>query len=91
MNRYESNKERIRITKQILKKQGTVKLSVTDIFLTNPWTATSNFGGLYIKGGGRWESQTVRMSFTWRFGNNQVKAARQRQTGLESEAKRIKG
>lgn len=79
------------VQKQILKKQGTVKLSVTDIFLTNPWTATSNFGGLYIKGGGRWESQTVRMSFTWRFGNNQVKAARQRQTGLESEAKRIKG
>ena len=79
------------VQKQILKKQGTVKLSVTDIFLTNPWTATSNFGGLYIKGGGRWESQTVRLNFTWRFGNNQVKAARQRQTGLESEAKRIKG
>lgn len=79
------------VQKQVLKKQGTVKLSVTDIFLTNPWKATSNFGGLFINGGGRWESQTVRMSFTWRFGNNQVKAARQRQTGLESEAKRIKG
>lgn len=77
--------------KQILKKQGTLKLSVTDIFFTNPWTATSNFGGLFINGRGRNESRTVRLAFSWRFGNNQVKAARQRQTGLESEAKRIKG
>jgi len=77
--------------KQILKKQGTLKLSVTDIFFTNPWTATSNFGGLFVNGRGQNESRTVRLAFSWRFGNNQVKAARQRQTGLESEAKRIKG
>ncbi len=77
--------------KQVLKKQGTIKLSVTDIFFTNPWTASSNFGGLYINGSGRNESRTVRLAFTWRFGNSQVKAARQRQTGLETEAKRIKG
>lgn len=77
--------------KQVLKKQGTVKLSVTDIFFTNPWTASSNFGGLLINGRGRNESRTVRLAFSWRFGNSQVKAARQRQTGLETEAKRIKG
>ncbi len=78
------------VQKQILNKMGTVKLSVTDIFRTNPWKAGSNFGGLFLDGRGRWESQTVRLNFTWRFGNSQVKAARQRQTGLESEAKRIK-
>lgn len=79
------------VQKQVLKKQGTVKLTVTDIFFTNPWTATSNFGGLFINGGGRNETRTVRLAFSWRFGNSQVKAARQRQTGLETEAKRIKG
>ena len=78
------------IQKQLLQKKATLKLSVTDIFHTNPWTATSDFGGLYIRGNGSWESQTVRVSFTYRFGSNQVKAARQRQTGLESESKRIK-
>ncbi len=78
------------IQKQLMQKKATIKLSVTDIFHTNPWTATSDFGGLYIKGGGNWESQTVRVSFSYRFGSNQVKAARQRQTGLESESKRIK-
>jgi hypothetical protein len=30
------------------------------------------------------------MSFSYRFGSSQVKAARQRQTGIESETKRIK-
>lgn len=79
------------IQKQVLNKKGTLKLSVTDIFRTNPWKATSNFGGLYINGQGSWESRTIRLNFTYRFGNTQVKAARQRQTGLESEAKRIKG
>jgi len=76
--------------KQLMQKKATLKISATDIFHTSPWTAISDFGGLYIKGHGSWESQTVRLSFTYRFGSNQVKAARQRQTGLESEAKRIK-
>jgi outer membrane receptor protein involved in Fe transport len=78
------------IQKMLMQKKASIKVSVTDIFHTNPWTATTDFGGLYIKGGGKWESQTVRLSFTYRFGSNQVSAARQRQTGLESEAKRIK-
>jgi iron complex outermembrane receptor protein len=79
------------LQKLLLNKQMTVKISATDIFHTAPWTATSDFGGLYIKGSGSWESQTFRATMTYRFGSNQVKAARQRQTGLESEAKRIKG
>lgn len=79
------------LQKQLMKKKATIKISATDIFKTAPWTATSNFGGLYIKGGGSWESQTVRVNFSWRFGNSQVKSSRQRQTGLETESKRIKG
>lgn len=78
------------VQKQLWEKKGTVKLSVTDIFFTNPWTAVSDFGGLFINGGGNWESRTVRVSFSWRFGRSEANA-RQRQTGLESESKRIKG
>jgi len=77
--------------KQLMQKKASIKISFTDIFRTNPWSATSDFGGLYIRGKGSWESQTMRLNFTYRFGSNQVNAARQRQTGLESEAKRIKG
>ena len=77
--------------KLFLQKKATVKLSVTDILYTAPWKATNDFGGTYIRGGGAWESRTFRINFSWRFGNSQVKSSRQRKTGLESEAKRIKG
>jgi iron complex outermembrane recepter protein len=78
------------LQKQLLKNTATLKLSVTDIFFTNPWNAESNFGGLQIKGGGTWESRTVRLSFNWRFGSALIKSSRERNTGLESESKRIK-
>ncbi len=78
------------LQKQLFKKKATLKISATDIFRTNPWTAISDFGGVYIKGSGSWESRTVRANFTWRFGSNQIKNSRDRKTGLESEAKRIK-
>lgn len=78
------------LQKLIMKKKATIKISATDIFKTNPWTAVSDFGGLYIRGGGEWESRTLRVNFNWRFGSNEIKRSRERQTGLESEAKRIK-
>jgi iron complex outermembrane recepter protein len=79
------------LQKLILQKRATVKIAFTDIFFTAPWSATNKFGGLDIKASGNWESRTFRASFNWRFGSSQVKAARQRKTGLESEAGRIKG
>ncbi len=79
------------VQKQLFKKQATIKLAATDIFHTAPWKATNDFGGLYIRGGGSWESQTVRLTFSWRFGSNQIKNSRERKTGLESESRRIKG
>lgn len=78
------------IQKLLIQKKATLKFAFTDIFHTNPWSAESDFGGLYIKGSGGWESRTFRVSFSYRFGSNQIKSARQRQTGLESESKRIK-
>ena len=79
------------LQKQIMQKTASIKVSATDIFHTSPWKATNDFGGVYIRGGGNWESQTFRLSFNWRFGSNQIKNSRDRKTGLESEARRIKG
>ncbi|MFN4006129.1 MAG: TonB-dependent receptor domain-containing protein [Chitinophagaceae bacterium] len=78
------------LQKQLMQKKATVKVSVTDIFFTAPWKANSNYAGTIINGGGTWESRTVRINFTYRFGSNQIKASRERQTGLESEKGRIK-
>lgn len=77
--------------KQFMKKKATVKVSYTDLFHTGQWRGYSDFAGLYARLNGRWESQTFRVNFTYRFGSNQVASSRQRQTGLETEANRIKG
>lgn len=79
------------IQKLLLQKRASLKLSVTDMLFTNPWNSVNDFGGLYVKGRGQWESRTFRVNFTWRFGSNQIKQSRERKTGLESEARRIKG
>ncbi len=78
------------VQKQLFDKKATLKLTVTDPFYTEPWKANSDFGGLKIKAGGNWESRTFRIAFSYRFGSSQIKDARDRKTGLETESKRIK-
>ena len=77
------------ISKQLFKNQGNLKVSVSDIFLTNPWGGESNFGILQMTGSGRWESRQVRINFSYAFGNKQVKGARRRKTGMEEESNRV--
>lgn len=72
----------------ILKGKGTLRLTVSDIFKTMRWAGSGNFAGMRTTASGRWESQQLKLNFTYRFGNTQVKAARQRKTGLEDESKR---
>ncbi len=74
--------------KTILKGKGTIKTTVTDVFNTMRWSGTSNFAGQFMRASGKWESQQFRMNFSYRFGNSQVKAARQRKNALEEENKR---
>ena len=82
----------IGLQKKFLNKKLIVKLSATDLLATaSPWRINSNFSGLIIKGNGTWESRTVRLNLTYQFGSSQIKSARQRQTGLEDEKKRLKG
>jgi iron complex outermembrane receptor protein len=72
----------------ILKGKGTIKTSVTDIFKTMRWAGTGNVTGQQLRVNGGWESRQFKMNLNYRFGNNQVKAARQRKTGAEEEANR---
>jgi len=76
------------ISKTVMKTKGTVKASVSDIFNTLHWTSTSDFAGQSINASGHFESRQLKLYFTYRFGNTQVKAARQRKLGTEEETKR---
>ena len=77
------------ISKQVMKGRATVKASVSDVFHTMKFRATSDFAGQQTKFNYRQESQQLKLSFSFRFGSNTVKAARQRTTGAEDELKRV--
>ena len=77
------------VQKTLAGGRATAKVSVSDIFYTYHWAATSNYSGQSIYTAGTTESRQLKLSFTYRFGNNQVKAARQHQTGAEDENKRV--
>ncbi|HEY6062299.1 MAG TPA: TonB-dependent receptor [Chitinophagaceae bacterium] len=74
--------------KTLFKGKGNLKVSVTDIFYSLRFKGTSNFAGQLTIASGHGESRQLRTSFTWRFGSNQVKSARQRKAGLEEESNR---
>jgi len=78
------------VQKSILDKKGTLKLNVTDVFNTQRFQGEFENGGRFTSVRSKWESQQVRLNFTYRFGNSNVKAARNRQTGLQEEQSRVK-
>jgi iron complex outermembrane recepter protein len=78
------------LQKKFMKGNGTLKLSVSDLFHTQDWSGISRYGGLILDARGSQDSRRLRVNFTYRFGNQQVKSARNRSTGIEDEAQRIK-
>jgi len=79
------------LQKRLLKDQATLKLSMTDVFETAPWRSTNTYAGIVARANGNWESRQFRASFSYRFGNNQMRGIRQRSSGSDSELKRISG
>jgi len=77
------------LQKQVMKGKGTVRTSVSDVFNTLKYQGTSEFAGQKTISHFSFESRQFKLSFAYRFGNSQVKAARQRATGAEDENKRV--
>lgn len=76
------------LQKTVFKNKGNLKLVVSDIFRTLKWSGYTNFTGAYSQANGSWESRQLKVNFSYRFGNSQVKAARQRKSAIEEENKR---
>jgi len=77
------------LSKQVMKGRATVKASMSDVFHTMKFRATSDFAGQTMDFSFRQESQQFKLSINYRFGNNGVKPARQRVSGAEEETKRV--
>ncbi len=79
------------VQKQVFKNKGTIKASMSDVLKTMRWKGVSDFAGQVMLARGRWESRQFKLNFSYRFGNAQVKAARQRKNAIEEESKRTQG
>ncbi|RYY99723.1 MAG: TonB-dependent receptor [Chitinophagaceae bacterium] len=79
------------VQKTVFAGQGTIKASVSDVFQTLRFRGTNSFAGQESQFQARWESRQFKLNMTWRFGNKQVKAAKQRNTIAEEEARRTQG
>lgn len=81
----------IGVRKKILDGDGSISLNVGDVLGTAGWRVVNDFTpGLYMLGHGNNESQTVKINFSYRFGNKNVKGSRQRKSGMEDVSSRIK-
>ncbi|MNE95678.1 hypothetical protein D3C80_1937980 [compost metagenome] len=76
------------IQKSILDKKGTIKLNVNDIFNKQRFRGTIQYSGMDIQVKNRWDSRVATLSFTYRFGNTNLKVS-QRNSNNE-EANRAK-
>ena len=72
-------------------KQGSLRLSATDIFYTSPVSATSTFVNFRETFTRREDLRAITATFTYRFGNGKVAAARKRAAGAEDELRRAGG
>lgn len=80
----------IGLQKRFLGDKASVKITATDVLRTTRFKGGSNYGGTDLSINQQNENRTIRLNFSYRFGSNQIKAARQRKTASESEGRRIK-
>ncbi len=78
------------ISKSLFNKKANLKFAVSDLFNTNETNLTSAYPGLKYDVYQKNETQVARLSFTYRFGKNEIKPARRRSTGTEAEQGRMK-
>ena len=76
------------LQKIILKSKGTLRFNITDIFWTNLPKAVITYNNYVEKWHAYRESRVANLTFTYRFGNNKVPAARRRTTASEEERQR---
>ena len=78
------------ITKSLLNKKASLKVALNDVFNTQETHLSSAYPGLDYSLYQKNETQIGRISFTYRFGKNEIKPARRRSTGTETEQGRMK-
>jgi len=80
----------IGVGKQILKKKGTLRLSIRDLTYFVNYNGYSTFENSSEPFTVKWDSRVVRLSFSWRFGK-QMKPVNRSEGGASDEINRVGG
>ncbi len=78
------------LRKSFMKNKANLRLSMNDVFNTRKQRLSTNYQNMNLNFVEKGESQIARLTLSYRFGKNEVKAARRRSTGLEEETNRMK-
>lgn len=78
------------VQKKLFDNKANLKVAINDIFNTMRWESNSKVGDFFLLSRGNWDSQQLKVSFSYSLGNNKIKS-RQRSTGLEDEKNRVGG
>ncbi|MEO3404369.1 TonB dependent receptor [Mucilaginibacter sp. CAU 1740] len=76
------------ISRQILNKLGTLKLTVMDIFNTDRVRNYAIYQNINLSENSKRDTRIVRLNFSYRFGKSTVKSAAKRNTGNDDERRR---
>jgi outer membrane receptor protein involved in Fe transport len=79
------------VSKQVMKGKGSVKMSVRDIFYTQPARGDINFKSTEARFRSRWDSRQVNLTLTYRFGKPFKVEGPQRRERTPEEQNRVKG
>ena len=78
------------LQKSLWHEQAQLRLAVSDALFTSKQRGTVQYQGLDVRFFNQTESRQVRLSFTCKLGNQALRAARKRGTGLDEERGRVK-
>jgi hypothetical protein len=81
----------IGLQKSIWNKKATIRLNVNDLFWTNRFRGRAMYKDIDFQVRSQWPSRQARITFTYNFGNQNVKGARQRNTGSDDLQRRAGG
>jgi hypothetical protein len=76
------------VQKLVMKNKGTLRFNISDIFWTNLPKAVITYDNYIEKWHAVRETRVANLTFTYRFGNNKVQAARRHALGSEEERQR---
>lgn len=78
------------VSKTFWDKRGRLSLSVNDVLYTQQSRVSVDYANVQLNFFERSDSRNARLTFSYRFGNTELKSARRRSTGSEDATSRVK-